>query len=200
MGSWRTAGLEFSVVCEVGWWALVARLASSHLDAIRGAPRSQSLASQSSWSDCYVPSRLILAFEASTIWPQPPFTATSHTSVCQYPGLQLHCAPTPPPVSHSPTAARSYTSSCLESPPPLLSCGLDLLESSSFHLMLSPQGQSGPPSPLGPVSLPLSEAPVVSSLNSPKLETLPFMYALIPFKALIRLCATSACVLYYVLE
>lgn len=82
MGSWRTAGLEFSVVCEVGWWALVARLASSHLDAIRGAPQSQSLASQSSWSDCYVPSRLILAFEASTIWPQPPFTATSHTSVC----------------------------------------------------------------------------------------------------------------------
>lgn len=175
MGSWRTAGLEISAVCEVGWWALVARFASSHLDAIRGAPSVPDPGQPSSWSACYVPSRLILAFEAFTVWPQPPFTATSHTGVCQYPGLQLHCAPTPPPVSHNPTAACSGTSSCLESPPPLLAYGLDLWESSSFHLMLSPQGQIGPPSSMGPVSLHLSEALVVSSLNSPKLETLPFM-------------------------
>lgn len=87
MGSWRTAGLETSAVCEVGWWVLgpdrppVTWVPSEEL------PRSQSLASQSSWSACCVPSQLSLAFEASTIWPRPPFTATSHISVCQCPGL-----------------------------------------------------------------------------------------------------------------
>lgn len=37
-GSWRTAGLEVSVVCEVGQWTLAAILTSIHLDAIWGAP------------------------------------------------------------------------------------------------------------------------------------------------------------------
>lgn len=38
VGSWRTAGLEVSVVCEAGQWTLAARLTSTHLDAIWGAP------------------------------------------------------------------------------------------------------------------------------------------------------------------
>lgn len=157
------------------------------------------LASHSSWSACYVPSPLSLALETSTVWPQSPCTATSHTSVSQCPGLQLPCVPSPP---MQPTGRHHlyHLSPLLLAPalPPALKAlhpcyGMACTPWSLPQAMLSDKVRHG---------LHLHRAPQPPPLRGPGrflpelLTPKSFPYALIPFQVLIRLSATSSFILY----
>lgn len=82
-GLFERCGPEVSAVREVSRWALAARLHSPGCH--QRSSLGPCLASQSSWSACYVPSLLSLALEASTVWPQSLCTATTHTRAGQCP-------------------------------------------------------------------------------------------------------------------
>lgn len=106
MGSWRAAGPDVSVICEVGWWALVARHPPLTWRLLGELPGCQSLTSQSPGEPVMYPADSAWLSK----WPPlagPPFRARSLTGVCQCPHPHLyrvrllHFAPALPPASEA---------------------------------------------------------------------------------------------------
>lgn len=165
MGSGRTTGLKASVVCEVGWWALVARRSSAHLDTLGGALWVPILGQPVFLevpavcpADLAWHSKLPPSGPSLLSWPQ-------HTlAFCQGPGWRLPCSLPPIFITPPPPLLCSCTSSCLEGSPPCCHVAEPVEPSWSYASSTR----------LGTAFVPLDPSDV-SALSSPQLEPLPFV-------------------------